>query len=83
MMLLYMNCLKNELGIQFAHASQTISNGQLMNDDKDYLEIPPESYVLIAERTIRNQANETIEFEEAYYRSDMYSFTINLSRKHG
>ena len=75
--------LENELGIQFAHASQTISNGQLMNDDKDYLEIPPESYVLIAERTIRNQANEIIEFEEAYYRSDMYSFTINLSRKHG
>ncbi|GIO24128.1 GntR family transcriptional regulator [Oceanobacillus sp. J11TS1] len=75
--------LENELGIQFAHARQTISNGQLMNEDKDLLMIPPESYVLVAERTIKNQSNEIIEFEEAYYRSDMYSFTINLSRKNG
>src|SRR5690625_2099866 len=36
--------VENELGIQFAEANQTIASGPLMNEDKDDLEIPPESH---------------------------------------
>lgn len=75
--------VENELGIQFAEANQTIKSGPLLNEDKGYLEIPPESHVLIAERVIKNQAGQIIEMEEAFYRSDMYTFKLNLSRKFG
>jgi len=75
--------VENELGIQFAEANQTIASGPLMNEDKDDLEIPPESHVLIAERIIKDQTGRIIEMEEAFYRSDMYTFNINLSRKFG
>lgn len=73
--------LENELGIQFANAKQVISSGELLEEDKRYLQIPEKSGTLIAERTIRDDSGKVIEFEKAYYRSDMYQFTINLSRK--
>lgn len=75
--------MENELGIQFAEADQTITNGNLLDEDKDYLMITSESQTLMAERIIKDQAGQIIEFEEAFYRSDMYSFKINLSRKFG
>lgn len=75
--------IENELGIQFAEADQTISSGQLLREDKEYVRMPPESHALIAERIIKDQAGQVIELEEAFYRSDMYTFKINLSRKFG
>ncbi|TMN21547.1 GntR family transcriptional regulator [Lentibacillus cibarius] len=74
---------ENELGIWFAEASQTIGSGTIAEENASYLNIPPHSHVLIAERTIKNQDGRIIELEKAYYRSDMYKFTINLSRKFG
>lgn len=75
--------VQHELGIQFAEADQTISSGQMLQDDLDYLDIPPDTNVLIAERVIQDQAGTIIEMEEAFYRSDMYMFKIKLSRKFG
>ncbi|MDY0394306.1 GntR family transcriptional regulator [Virgibacillus halophilus] len=75
--------IENELGIQFAVADQTISCGPLLPEDHTLLDIDENRYALIAERMIRDQEGHIIEFEEAYYRSDMYAFTINLSRKFG
>lgn len=75
--------VENELGIQFAEANQTISSGQLMQEDREYLNVAADTNVLIAERIIKDQADNVIEMEEAFYRSDMYSFKINLSRKFG
>ncbi|MBP2256758.1 GntR family transcriptional regulator [Virgibacillus alimentarius] len=75
--------VENELGIQFAEANQTIKSGPLLNEDKGYLEISPQNHVLIAERIIKDQKNDIIEMEEAFYRSDMYAFELNLSRKFG
>mgnify|MGYP001267547364 CR=1 FL=1 len=77
------NVIENELGIQFAMAKQKISCEPIPSGNETYLKISPNTYVLKAERTIKNQMDEVIEFEEAYYRSDMYSFEINLSRKFG
>ncbi|WP_088052901.1 GntR family transcriptional regulator [Virgibacillus dakarensis] len=75
--------VENELGIQFAEADQTITSGQLLPEDQDYLDVPANKNVLIAERIIKDQGGNVIEMEEAYYRSDMYRFKINLSRKFG
>lgn len=75
--------VENELGIQFAEADQTISSGQLLSEDEGYVMVPPGSHAIKAERIIKDQAGQIIELEEAYYRSDMYTFKINLSRKFG
>jgi GntR family transcriptional regulator len=73
--------VENTLGIQFADAKQVISSGELLEEDQDYLQVPNKSGMLIAERIIKDVSGNVIEYEEAYYRSDMYRFTINLSRK--
>ena len=75
--------VENELGIQFAAADQTISSGMLLNEDSEYLKVPSGSHVLIAERIIKDEEGQIIEMEQAFYRSDMYTFKINLSRKFG
>jgi GntR family transcriptional regulator len=75
--------VENELGIQFAEAYQTISSGHLLQEDIEYLDVPANTNILIAERIIKNQAGSVVEMEEAFYRGDMYSFKINLSRKFG
>lgn len=75
--------LEQELGIQFAEANQKITCSTLSSKDAKYLEIDEETSVLKAERIIKDQADLIIEYEEAYYRSDLYAFEINLSRKFG
>ena len=75
--------VQNELGIQFAEAGQKISSGKMLQEDMVYLDVPANKNVLIAERIIKDQAGTVLEMEEAFYRSDMYSFKINLSRKLG
>lgn len=74
---------QNELGIWFAEASQSIGSGIIPDEEALQLYIPKQSHVLIAERIIKDQEGSTVEFEKAYYRSDMYNFQINLSRKFG
>lgn len=78
--------MQNELGITFAEAEQTITCGPLLDEDHIYLDMPEDAkttYMLIAERVIKDLDGHIIEFEKAYYRSDMYRFQINLSRKFG
>ncbi|MFC5591872.1 GntR family transcriptional regulator [Sporosarcina soli] len=75
--------VEHELGIQFAEADQTISSGHVLQEDSEYLGVPAHTNVLIAERIIKDQFGTVVEMEEAFYRSDMYSFKINLSRKFG
>lgn len=75
--------VENDLGIQFAEADQTISSGQLLPEDESYVQVPPGSHAIKAERIIKDQEGQIIELEEAFYRSDMYTFKINLSRKFG
>ncbi|UJL45702.1 GntR family transcriptional regulator [Virgibacillus sp. NKC19-16] len=74
---------EKELGILFAEANQTIGSGIISDEDALLLDIPAQSAVLIAERTIKDEEGSMIELEKAYYRSDMYNFQINLSRKFG
>ncbi|MGM8364312.1 GntR family transcriptional regulator [Virgibacillus sp. W0181] len=75
--------LEKSLGIQFAEANQKISSCAISEQDGAYLQIEPNTSVLKAERVIKDPTEDIIEYEEAYYRSDLYAFEINLSRKFG
>ncbi|GIN89995.1 GntR family transcriptional regulator [Siminovitchia terrae] len=75
--------VQNELGIQFAEADQSISCGPLLEEDREYLGIPSGACVMTVRRVIKNEAGRIIELETAFYRSDMYTFKVNLSRKFG
>ncbi|SFD89987.1 transcriptional regulator, GntR family [Lentibacillus persicus] len=74
---------QNELGIWFADATQTIGSGIIPDEDADLLNVPKQLHVLVAERVIKDSDGSMVEFEKAYYRSDMYNFQIQLSRKLG
>lgn len=71
------------LGIILAVAGQTISSGAFSDKDKENLELADGTNALIAERIIKDRNNEIIEMEKAFYRSDLYTFKLNLSRKFG
>ncbi|WP_164525514.1 GntR family transcriptional regulator [Siminovitchia acidinfaciens] len=75
--------VQNELGIQFAEADQSISCGPLLEEDQGLLDIPTDTCVMTVRRMIKNEAGQIIELETAFYRSDMYTFKVNLSRKFG
>ncbi|MCM3570385.1 GntR family transcriptional regulator [Neobacillus mesonae] len=73
--------LEENLQIKFSDAEQIITSGQLSREDAELLGIPESLNVLITERLLTDQDGELIEYYNANYRSDMYSFRIKLSRK--
>ncbi|MDC3414057.1 GntR family transcriptional regulator [Aquibacillus sp. 3ASR75-11] len=73
--------LEEELGIKFADAEQIITSGHFQEKDANYLGISPTSCALIINRMIYDNDGNIVEYQEGFYRSDMYSFSINLSRK--
>lgn len=76
----FYDILEKELGYYLSTAEQTISCGTV--DEKDAsIFSPKNNYVLIAERMVFDIKGEWIVFSKSFYRPDMYSFTINLSRK--
>lgn len=75
--------LEKDLGIQFSEANQKITSSQIQENNAPFLKIDQGTSVLKAERIIKDQSDSIIEYEEAYYRSDLYAFEINLSRKFG
>lgn len=77
----FYDLLEKELGVNTFECEQIIKAGKINRNDANLLNIDPESSILIAERKITDINHQFVEFELAYYRSDMYSFKINLSRK--
>ncbi len=75
--------IQGELGISFSEAKQRISCGTTSEENRNYLEVDDTICLLKAERIIKGQDEMIIEYEEAYYRSDLYAFELNLSRKFG
>jgi GntR family transcriptional regulator len=73
--------LENELSIRTLEAEQVIKSGSVSKEDADHLRIPLNTHMLIAERRITDINGKFVEFENASYRADMYSFKIKLSRK--
>lgn len=75
--------IQNELGIPFSEANQKINCGPIPKKDLEYLQVDETVCILKAERIIKGQDQSIIEYEEAYYRSDLYYFEISQSRKFG
>lgn len=73
--------LERELSIPSLEAEQVIKSGIVTKEDAAYLGIPLNTSMLIAERKLTDAQGNFLEFEHASYRSDMYSFKIQLSRK--
>lgn len=73
--------LENELEIKLGDAEQIITSGHFHDEDANYLEVSPSSCALIIERVLYDNDGEVVEYQEGFYRADMYSFSINLSRK--
>lgn len=75
--------IQQELGIPFLEANQKITTGSISEQDMEYLKVDAGIQTLKAERIIKGQNETIIEYEEAFYRGDMYAFELNLSRKFG
>ncbi|MUV37163.1 HTH-type transcriptional regulator FrlR [Lentibacillus sp. JNUCC-1] len=73
--------LETEMGVITSEADQIITSTPLTGDDAALLKLPEHTGVLNAKRTITDMDGKFVEFENAYYRADMYSFHIKLSRK--
>ncbi|WP_244444965.1 GntR family transcriptional regulator [Oceanobacillus jeddahense] len=72
--------LGRELKVKTFQAEQEITAGVSTVNDSHLLNIPEGSSIIIAERKITDMNGDFVEFERAYYRADMYSFKITLSR---
>lgn len=72
--------LERELKVKTFQAEQEIRAGISMASDSELLHIPEGSSIMIAERKITDKNGGFVEFERAFYRADMYSFKIKLSR---
>lgn len=73
--------LERELGVKTFEADQVIKSIAPTEVDAKLLHIPDSSHVLNAQRKITDIHGHFVEFENAFYRADMYSFHIKLSRK--
>ncbi|MGE6896671.1 GntR family transcriptional regulator [Priestia flexa] len=73
--------LENELHIQFSEAEQIITSGHLSKEDSEYLDVSDYFNVLMTERITYDMEGNIVEYYEAAFRSDMYSFKMKLSRK--
>lgn len=74
--------LETQLGIPTFEAEQVIRAGNPTTSDADLLGIDSNEPVLFTDRKIVDMDQQFVEFEQAIYRGDMYSFKIKLSRKH-
>lgn len=70
-----------ELGVKAFEAEQEIYSIGVTKEDAKLLNIPIGSSLLNARRKITDINGKFVEFENALYRADMYSFKIKLSRK--
>lgn len=73
--------LEKEMHIPFSEADQIITSGHLSKEDAGYLNVPDQFNVLMTERITYDLVGNIVEYYEAAFRSDMYSFKMKLSRK--
>ncbi|WP_408011432.1 GntR family transcriptional regulator [Pseudalkalibacillus sp. A8] len=73
--------LENDLDINFWEAEQIITCGHPTKEDAEYLGVSENMCLLITERMIYNQEGNLTEYYKGYFRSDMYSFAMKMSRK--
>ncbi|WP_257351641.1 GntR family transcriptional regulator [Pseudalkalibacillus decolorationis] len=74
--------LEQKLHIKLADAEQIITSSYLSEEDAELLGLTESINVLNTERLLFDQDEKLIEYYIAYFRADMYSFRINLSKKY-
>ncbi|MFC3040697.1 GntR family transcriptional regulator [Virgibacillus xinjiangensis] len=74
--------LETKLGINTFEADQVIKSSTPSREDAKLLGVSRHDSVLVTDRKLMDIHGSFVEFEHAFYRSDMYSFKIKLSRKH-
>lgn len=72
--------LEHKLGIHMKEADQIIRAKTVGKDDANLLGIAEQDPVLYVSRKLIDMDNHFVEFEQAIYRADMYSFKIKLAR---
>ncbi|KON87803.1 GntR family transcriptional regulator [Sporosarcina globispora] len=72
--------LEQSLDLKFAEAEQIITSTYLSKEEADLLGVPCSLSVLHIERLLTDVNGSLIEYYSAYFRSDMYSFRIKLSK---
>lgn len=77
----FYDLLEKNLGIQIDEAEQIIKSGEVSKEEAKILGIYPNRGVLITERKLTDVNGKFIEYEEAFYRADIYNFKLKLSRK--
>ncbi|WP_042143767.1 GntR family transcriptional regulator [Paucisalibacillus sp. EB02] len=77
----FYDLLEQKMGVKTFAAEQIIKSSKVTKEDSKLLGVSSAFSVLNTERRITDVNDNFVEFEIAYYRSDMYSFKINLSRK--
>lgn len=73
--------LEQNLNIKLSDAEQIITSSQLSKEDADLLGVEESQHVLLTERLLTDEQGDLVEYYLAFFRSDMYSFRIKLSRK--
>lgn len=73
--------LEKELHIHMMEAEQMIRAKVISEENAKLLQLPKTTTMLQVERKIYDRDKEFVEYEEASYRADMYTFHVNLARK--
>ncbi|MFP3389524.1 GntR family transcriptional regulator [Brevibacillus sp. SIMBA_040] len=74
--------MEKELHIRLGESEQTITSGIITSKDAALLQVKENANVLKVVRILSDSTGDIIEYEEACYRADMYSFRIKSSRKY-
>ena len=74
--------LEQSLDLKFSEAEQIITSTYLSKEEADLLGVPSTLSVLHIERLLSDTNGSLIEYYSAFFRSDMYSFRIKLSKNY-
>ncbi|MBR7552528.1 GntR family transcriptional regulator [Allobacillus sp. GCM10007491] len=77
----FYNLVEKELNLQTFEASQKISAEMITRKQAKLLETSMKLCMLKTERLVKDVEGNFVEYEQAFYRGDLYSFQLNLARK--
>jgi GntR family transcriptional regulator len=72
--------LEQKHGVSIIWGEETIEAAKATEEEARYLEVEPDSPVLIMERVSYTHGNRPVEYVRAVYRPDRYKFSIRLNR---
>ena len=77
-----LDVLENECGVSISSADVNIEASIANSELSQYLEISEGAPVLMIERTIYDNSNEALLYENLYYRGDVFKYGMTIERSH-